>query len=118
MEKHGWAAKKFVIDGFPRNQDNYDGWSRVMGDSVTVPHILFLDADEETMINRIMERAKTSGRNDDNIESLRKRFDTFRKETMPIVELFETQGKTKRINALHPIDQVFEDVKTSFEGYI
>lgn len=118
MEKHGWAAKKFLIDGFPRNQDNYDGWSRVMGDLVEVPHILFMDADEETMINRIMERSKTSGRNDDNIESLRKRFDTFRRETMPIVDLFETQGKTKRINALRAIDEVFEDVKTSFEGYI
>jgi UMP-CMP kinase len=45
-----------------------------MGEIVEVPFILFMDADEDTMINRIMERSKTSGRNDDNIESLRKRF--------------------------------------------
>lgn len=81
MEKHGWAAKRFLIDGFPRNQDNYDGWTRVIGDSVDVPFVLFMDADEETMIARITERSKTSGRNDDNIESLRKRFATFRNET-------------------------------------
>lgn len=118
MEKKGWTERKFLIDGFPRNQDNYDGWSRVMGDLVEVPFVLFMDADEETMINRIMERAKTSGRNDDNIESLRKRFDTFRKETMPIVDLFAGQGKTKRINALNDIDQVFDEVKAAFETYI
>jgi len=26
MEKHGWAGKRFLIDGFPRNQDNYKSW--------------------------------------------------------------------------------------------
>lgn len=59
-----------------------------MGDLVETPFILFLDADEETMISRILERSKTSGRNDDNIESLKKRFVTFASETMPIVELY------------------------------
>ncbi len=118
MEKQGWAAKKFLIDGFPRNRDNFDGWQRAMGDIVDVPFILFMDADEDTMINRIMERSKTSGRNDDNIDSLRKRFDTFRKETMPIVEMFEEQGRAKRINALRSIDEVYADVKQAFTGFI
>lgn len=118
MEKNGWTAKKFLVDGFPRNQDNYDGWNRVMGELVEVPFILFMDADEETMLARILERSKTSGRNDDNIESLRKRFATFRNETMPIVDFYATQGKTKRIDALRSIDNVFEDVQKAFEGFI
>ena len=91
---------------------------RVMGEIVDVPFILFMDADEETMISRIMERSKTSGRNDDNIESLRKRFDTFKKETMPIVEMYEAQGKTKRINALRSVDEVYADVTVSLTGFI
>lgn len=111
MEKQGWAEKRFLIDGFPRNLDNYEGWQRAMGEIVEVPFILFMDADEDTMINRIMERSKTSGRNDDNIDSLRKRFETFRKETMPIVEMYEAVGKAKRINALRSIDEVYADVK-------
>lgn len=118
MEKHGWTAKRFLIDGFPRNQDNYDGWQRVMGDIVEVPFILFMDADEDTMINRIMERSKTSGRNDDNIESLKKRFETFKKETMPIVELYDKQGKARKINALRNVDEVFDDVKKAFQDYL
>ena len=89
-----------------------------MGDLVEVPFVLFLDADEDTMISRIMERSKTSGRNDDNIESLRKRFATFKKETMPIVDMFAKVGKTKTINALRTIDEVFDDVVAAFEGYI
>jgi UMP-CMP kinase len=118
MEKQGWAEKRFLIDGFPRNQDNYEGWQRAMGEIVDVPFILFMDADEDTMIGRIMERSKTSGRNDDNIDSLRKRFETFRKETMPIVEMYEGQGRAKRINALRSIDEVYADVKSTLHGYI
>lgn len=118
MEKNGWAAKRFLIDGFPRNQDNYDGWTRVIGDSVDVPFVLFMDADEETMIARITERSKTSGRNDDNIESLRKRFATFRNETMPIVNFYDAQGRCKRINGLNSIDEVFADLQKAFVGFI
>ena len=47
--------------------------------------MLFFEANEETMIERIMERSKHSDRNDDNINTLKKRFDTFRNETMPVV---------------------------------
>lgn len=36
--------------------------------------VLFLHADEETMLKRLLERGKTSGRADDNEESIRKRF--------------------------------------------
>ena len=68
MEKAGWAAKRYLIDGFPRSEENIDGWNRVMGDSVNVPFALFMDANEDTMIQRIVERAKTSGRFDDNVE--------------------------------------------------
>ena len=118
MEKNGWAEKKFLVDGFPRNQDNMDGWQRVMNSLVEVPFCLFLDADEDTMLQRIIERSKTSGRNDDNIDSLKKRFATFRNETMPIVDQFSAQGKTKKINALRSIDDVFEDIQKAFEGYI
>ena len=74
MEKAGWAGKKFLIDGFPRNQENADGWQEQIGDQAEVPFVLHFDADEQAMTERIMERAKTSGRVDDNLESLKKRF--------------------------------------------
>jgi UMP-CMP kinase len=118
MEKNGWAAKRFLIDGFPRNQDNFDGWSRVLGDTVDVPFVLFMDADEETMIARIIERSKTSGRNDDNIESLRKRFATFRNETMPIVDFYDKQGKCRKINGLQGIEEVFAELQKTFADYL
>ena len=118
MEKLGWGAKRFLIDGFPRNQDNFDGWERVIGDSVDMPFVVFVDADEETMIQRILERSKTSGRNDDNIEALRKRFTTFRNETMPIITKYEGMGKVRKIDGLRSIDEVFTDLEGIFKEYL
>jgi UMP-CMP kinase len=53
MEKAGWASKKFLVDGFPRNQDNYDGWQEVMGEITDVKFVLFLECAEKTMIDRV-----------------------------------------------------------------
>lgn len=90
----------------------------MIGDTVDVPFVLFFEADENTMIERITGRSLTQGRNDDNIETLRKRFETLNKETMPIVELYESRGKVKRIDANKPIEEVYQDVKRAFEGII
>lgn len=118
MEKLGWNKKRFLIDGFPRNQDNQDGWVRVLGDTVDMPFVVFLDADEDTMIQRIIERSKTSGRNDDNIESLRKRFATFKNESIPIINFYDQQGKVRKIDGLKPIDEVFADFERIFADYL
>ena len=83
-----------------------------------VPFVLFMDADEDTMISRIIERSKTSGRNDDNIDSLKLRFATFRNETMPIVDFYTRLGKCRKINGLRSIDEVFGDLEMAFKGFI
>ena len=70
------------------------------------------------MIERIIERGKTSGRSDDNHESLKKRFATFNEESVPIVTYFEQKGKVRKINALRGIDEVSADVEKAFKGYI
>jgi len=46
MKKNGWASKKFLIDGFPRNSENQTGWEQAMSDSVNMKFVLFLDCSE------------------------------------------------------------------------
>ena len=45
----GWAGGKYLIDGFPRSQNNLDGWKSVIGDSVRVDFCLFFSVSEEVM---------------------------------------------------------------------
>ena len=83
MEKHGWTSKKFLIDGFPRNEENKEGWNSIMSEHADMKFVLFLDCSEEAMIDRVKKRAEESlqaggtQRVDDNMETLKKRFKTF-----------------------------------------
>ena len=42
----------FLIDGFPRNEDNLTGWTEVMGDKVNLKFVLNIDCGESTCIKR------------------------------------------------------------------
>lgn len=109
MNKSG--EKKFLIDGFPRNEDNLQGWNRVMEGKADVKCVLVFECSEDECIRRILERGKSSGRADDNIESLRKRFNTHETQTMPIIEHYEKLGLVKKIQAIKSPSEVFEEVQ-------
>ena len=72
---------------------------------------LFFDCPEDVMQERLLNRGKTSGRADDNAESIKKRFKTFVETSMPVVEYFEKEGKVVRIPATKAPDEVYEEVK-------
>jgi UMP-CMP kinase len=68
------------------------------------------------MEKRLIKRGETSGRSDDNIESIRKRFRTFVDSSMPIVEHYERQGKVRRLDGNKDVDAVYADVKAYFDA--
>lgn len=51
------------------------------------------------MTERILQRGKESGRIDDNEIAIRKRLQTYRESTMPIIEKFESQGQLRKVMA-------------------
>jgi UMP-CMP kinase len=75
----------FLIDGFPRNFDNVSGWARVMPDTTAVSAVLVYQCPLPVLEQRILERAEQSGRSDDNLASVKKRFLTFETETAPVI---------------------------------
>ena len=72
---------------------------------------LFFDCPEEVMQERLINRGKTSGRADDNAESIKKRFKTFVETSMPVVDYFEKEGKVVKIQATGAPDEVYAMVK-------
>ncbi|KAM4642266.1 UMP-CMP kinase [Discoglossus pictus] len=106
---------KFLIDGFPRNEDNLQGWNKTMDGKADVSFVLFFDCDNETCIERCLERGKSSGRSDDNRESLEKRIQTYLQSTRPIIDLYEKTGKVRKVDASKSVDQVFTEVQQIFD---
>ena len=66
------------------------------------------------MEKRVLKRAESEARSDDNLETLKRRFSTFEKETMPIIKLYENTGLLRKVNAERSIPEIFDDVKTLF----
>ena len=121
MQNQGWSSKKFLIDGFPRSQENKDGWDKLMGPFVDMRFVLFLECDEDKLIDRINARSAASGtakREDDNIEVLRKRFHVYRDQSMPIVDFYSQLDMVRRIDANGTKDEVWQQVVQAFEGYL
>ena len=108
------GCTRFLIDGFPRSEGNVTVWKEIMEDGdntrADVRFVLFLDCPEDTMTSRLLERAKTSGRVDDTIDVIRKRFVTFRGESMPIVDAYEKEGKVRKVIADRHVEEVYKEV--------
>lgn len=85
-----------------------------MNNEVNVPFIIFFDCPEEVMEKRLLKRGETSGRSDDNLASIKKRFTTFQNESMPVIEYYRKKGKVVQVNADRSADQVFEDIRAAF----
>ena len=118
MEKAGWASKKFLIDGYPRNDDNVNGWASIIGESAELARVLHLDVNLTAMNARVLERAKTGERTDDNPETLKKRSDQFEREQMPVIEKYEKMGLVSTINCNQDVDKVYEDLKEVLAPYL
>ena len=58
----------------------------MIGDNVIISFLMFFECSFEVMEKRLLERGKSSGRADDNPETIKKRFDTYSNETKPILE--------------------------------
>jgi len=106
----------FLIDGFPRNGENNDNWINLMSDKVDFKLVLFFDCPEAVMEERLLKRGETSGRTDDNIDSIKKRFKTYVEQTIPVVEGYASRGLAVKIDATRDVDSVWADVDREFQA--
>ncbi|PWW76052.1 UMP-CMP kinase [Tuber magnatum] len=98
----------FLIDGFPRQMDQALKFEEEVSES---RFTLFFECSEDTMLQRLLKRGETSGRIDDNIESIKKRFHTFQVTSMPVVDYYDKKGKVVRIDASSTREGVYSQVQ-------
>lgn len=103
---------KFLIDGFPRKMDQALKFEETVCPS---RFVLFFECTEEEMQKRLLNRGKTSGRSDDNAESIKKRFKTFEETSMPVVQYFANQGRVVHVVATKTPEQVYAETKEKLE---
>ena len=102
------GKRNFLIDGFPRSLSNLEAWYEVFGRESELPTMLYFECPFEVLEQRILGRAKYSGRADDNIDAMKLRFNTFKAETLPTVELFKGKDKCVEIDTSQNREAVYE----------
>lgn len=111
------GKKNFLIDGFPRSFSNLEAWYEVFGREDELPKMLYFECPFEVLEKRILGRAKYSGRSDDNVEAMRLRFDTFKEETLPTVEMFKSKNKCVEIDTSQDRESVYALVRKELAEY-
>ncbi|KAL0630777.1 bifunctional uridylate/adenylate kinase [Maublancomyces gigas] len=107
------GKKKFLIDGFPRQMDQAHKFEDEVCESAFT---LFFECPEKVLLERLLKRGETSGREDDNIESIKKRFRTFEETSMPVVDYFEGSGKVVRIDSTSSPEGVYKQLQQEIKG--
>ena len=101
----------FLIDGFPRSLENLEAFEADVGNAA---FMLFLKVSEEEMEKRLLKRGETSGRSDDNRETIVKRFRAFHESSIPVVNSLAERGMLREVDAGASEDVVFERVCEAF----
>jgi len=104
------TSDRFLLDGFPRTLAQAHALAGVLwGAGRQLTAAVFIDAPDETVIERIAGRA--DGRDDDDVATVRRRLEQYHRSTAPVIEHYEQLGLLCRIDASRPIADVYEDAR-------
>ena len=108
----------FLFDGFPRTKAQAEALDALMQSHATEIHVvLALDVPEEELIQRMIGRAKTSGRSDDaDPEVQKKRIAVYRNETLAVADHYKMFNKVVHLNGLGTIDEIFSSLCKEIDG--
>lgn len=136
------AERGVILDGYPRTLHQADLLDGILMDAGRkLDLVLDVEADDELIVRRLSARKqckqcnaiygidvppKVEGkcdkcggevytRHDDMPDVVRKRLQTYRKKTMPLIKYYKKHGAVVEINGNNPLDQVFADVEKVME---
>ncbi|KNA10731.1 hypothetical protein SOVF_141650 isoform A [Spinacia oleracea] len=104
---------KFLIDGFPRTEENRVAYERIIGAEPNL--VLFFDCPEEVMVKRILNRKQ--GRIDDNDETVKTRLKVFKELSLPVVKYYSKKGILHTINGDRTEDEISSQVREVLSAY-
>jgi adenylate kinase len=101
------AEQGFLLDGYPRTVAQVEALDAILAEhGHALDAVLELTVDEDAVVERLLKRAETEGREDDTEEVIRERQAIYRKETAPLADLYGTRGLLVQVDGMGEVDEV------------
>lgn len=110
------AKNGVIFDGFPRTIDQAKALNTMLAEkNAQVDAVIGLEVDEPELIDRLIKRGIDSGRNDDNLETIKKRLVEYHSKTQPLQGFYIEEGKYLPIKGTGSVDDIFDRIKASIK---
>ena len=101
----------FLLDGYPRNTSQVHELDSILeAKGEKIDRVLLLVADNDELVERLLNRAAEQGRTDDTEEVIRHRLKVYEEETAPLIAIYRERGIVKEVNGLGEIAEVTERI--------
>lgn len=106
-----------IFDGFPRTIPQAEALSKLLAERGTKVHaVVGLEVPEDELVDRMVKRGQTSGRADDNIETIRKRLEVYHRQTAPLKEYYKNEGNYHAIDGSGDVEKIFGDISKRLDA--
>ena len=110
-------ANGYLLDGFPRTVEQAIEARKLAERVDAAPDaVIYLDVPRDELMRRILARAETEGRADDNEQTVRKRLAVFDEATSPLVGYYRDRNLLHVIAADRPEDEVTASILDAIPG--
>ncbi len=113
-------ATGFLFDGFPRTIAQAEALDAFLASKKwDVTATIALEADDEVLIKRLLERGKTSGRADDQDESkIRNRYEEYNLKTAPLIDYYTGKNLFYSVNGIGSIEEITRRLSLIIDDFI
>ena len=102
-----------IFDGYPRSLSQAEYLEKLLKDShQKIDLILFLNVDKETILKRLEKRKIIENRSDDEIDTIKKRYETYMNTTQPVLNFYSKNPNFKEIDGSLKIDEITKKIDT------
>ena len=119
MDKIADKYSGLILDGFPRTVAQAESLEDLLekrGKSIDL--LIDIDVDEKELIERLVKRGETSGRNDDNIHTIKKRLNVYHEKTKPVNDFFKKRNQYALIDGMGDIHEIHARVAHLIEKHL
>ena len=103
-------CKGVIFDGFPRTVAQAEALELLLERRQMKAVLLDLFVEEDEVIKRLLNRGKTSGRADDNYETIKKRLQVYQTETKPVCTYYLHRHNYFAINGNYSMEDTFSQI--------